>query len=427
MIERTRDIINGKINLALVGLVIVVACMPFEMILSSIGTGLYAFFTVFNVFRSIGSPDRGLIKGKIVILVPLVYFLVVVIGLVYSGSINEDFSIISKRLSLFVLPILIMFSKLKLSDINLVKKVFIYSCIAFCCFSIGTLFFNLFVHFDHKHHYNFVQRSMYHFHFPYDSLYINFAYALLIFGNYKKLFKRIVSVLFLIVILLFGVRIGLFSFLLISLIYIGVHFKTVFKLKNFVFLIIVLVACFTLLKTTKYGRDKYYDTLNKIGFNTKNQVSKIGSEYHKIGERQIIWNASMELIGKKPFFGYGTSIHQDKLNALYMERNCKTCINKNSHNQYLSTLLNYGVFGLFVLVFILVFCIIKGFEIKSADFLLFLLLISTLFFTETVLHRQKGIMFFSVFVSLFLNEYVIKKQLKIKKLNKNLLSDKATD
>jgi len=407
-----------KLNNPEIGLYIVLALLPFEMIFSAIGLGLYFFLVFFNY--KIISSIKFQIKHNSLVLLPSLYFIVVLLGLLYTPLLNEGFSRLNAQLSLLVIPLLIMFSNLKLSHIRTAKKIFLYACIIFCCLSLITLLYNYIDKYHYRYHYNFVQSSMYHFHFPYDALYINFAYLILLFGKYSTRLKSIIALLFFTVILMFGVRVGLFSFLIISLVYFVLNFKSFFKIRSLIYLLLLMVVCFYTFKTSKYVSDKYYDTLDKIGFNTKANVSKIGVKYHKISEREALWSSSLELIKQKPYLGYGTARHQEVLDALYVVKACKSCINKNSHNQYLSSLVNFGFFGFIILLFVLVYSLILAVKMNNIQFVLFLFLVGLAFVTETVLVRQKGVMFFSLFLALFLREYKLHCSFRLNEIKKTL-------
>ena len=114
--------------------------------------------------------------------------------------------------------------------------------------------------------------------------------------------------------------------------------------------------------------------------------------------RILMWNASLVSINKSPFLGYGTGDDITILemqNAIDDNQNIAT-LRLNSHNQFFTTTLQVGVFGLFILI---------GIFFKSCwDFFrgkqLISLLISFCFFcnflVESFLERQAGIVLFCV-------------------------------
>lgn len=118
--------------------------------------------------------------------------------------------------------------------------------------------------------------------------------------------------------------------------------------------------------------------------------------------RLIIWKAAFSLIKENFWLGVGSGDVTDEMVKTYEESNFKKGQLKryNAHNQYLQVWLAYGVFGF--LVFLSGFYIFYTTSIKNDDsvYLIFLILISLVFLTETFLNSQSGVVFFSFFNSL---------------------------
>jgi O-antigen ligase len=77
----------------------------------------------------------------------------------------------------------------------------------------------------------------------------------------------------------------------------------------------------------------------------------------------------------------------------------------NAHSQYLQTFIDLGIVGL--LLFLATLVVAAFIAIKHYDylFLSFVVLFSFACLTESMLELNKGIVFFSFFISLFLNRY----------------------
>ena len=116
------------------------------------------------------------------------------------------------------------------------------------------------------------------------------------------------------------------------------------------------------------------------------------------------WSLELELIEKFPFTGYGTGSEKDILKEKYFENKfyLSYLLELNAHNQYLSFLINTGIAGLCVYMYVLYF----GFEqaIKRKDFLLlsFMIIITVVSVSENILDVNKGILFYAFFYSFFL-------------------------
>lgn len=115
------------------------------------------------------------------------------------------------------------------------------------------------------------------------------------------------------------------------------------------------------------------------------------------------WNASLELVAKKPIFGYGAGSEVAILGDQFFNRKLYiSYLNRfNAHNQYLTFLLITGIAGLLVYLLTLAY----GFKIalskKDLLFFIFLLLIAIVSLSESILNAEKGVFFYSLFFSLF--------------------------
>jgi len=131
------------------------------------------------------------------------------------------------------------------------------------------------------------------------------------------------------------------------------------------------------------------------------------------------WQVAAKRIKDRPLAGYGSGsevgllkddFYNAKLYSSYLH-------GLNSHNQYISFVLKSGVWGLAIYLLTLFYGIKAG--IKKSDVMLisFMLIITFVSFTENMLDVDKGVMFYSLFFSLFIfsnteNETVVKEGVK---------------
>jgi O-antigen ligase len=127
--------------------------------------------------------------------------------------------------------------------------------------------------------------------------------------------------------------------------------------------------------------------------------------------RLLQWRFATEILNENEawFTGIGLNSSQAVLDAHYQKKGIYTgnpdlgdsgYLGYNFHNQYLETLVGTGVPGLLILLLIIFFIF---FRLRSKLlFPLHVYLITTLFFfTESVLERQAGILFFCLIVFVF--------------------------
>lgn len=92
----------------------------------------------------------------------------------------------------------------------------------------------------------------------------------------------------------------------------------------------------------------------------KNRILKLNeniSSYSGLSFRTKIWKNSIFVFQESSLFGHGLYLSQDKLMKQYLKTNFRRgyIYNLNTHNQYLQTLLDTGLIGLILLIFMLVF------------------------------------------------------------------------
>lgn len=119
--------------------------------------------------------------------------------------------------------------------------------------------------------------------------------------------------------------------------------------------------------------------------------------------RYSIYNTALDVIIEAPFFGYGIGDYRTVLTNQFLEDGNTTLYegNYNAHNQFLSFLL---IGGLVLLIPFLIFLFITAvLAIRYDNQLLILTLIfyCIVMFTENILERESGVLYFSFFVSYF--------------------------
>jgi O-antigen ligase len=243
-------------------------------------------------------------------------------------------------------------------------------------------------------------------HPTYFATYLNFVLILL--GNYfatqfkkisflKKILLSFLIVYFIIFILLLSSRVAIIS---IAFVFNGLIIFHYFK-KNFTlstFLILLSLNFIPLLVA-------YNSPIIKKRFAELQQMNKMKDSSiieNSTNSRIIIWKAAFSLIKENFWTGVGSGDVTDELVKTYAETDFKKGQQKryNAHNQYLQVWLAYGVFGF--VIFLSGFYLFYAMAIKNEDgiYLIFLILTSLVFLTETFLNSQSGVVFFAFFNSL---------------------------
>src|SRR5690606_654477 len=146
------------------------AVLPFVDILSPIVLGMTLVLAL--LFRSKKNFLKNIIEVKGFHIL-IFYFFLAIASLLYTDDFPESVKKISKLIAFVLIPLTFLLVNPSKELIEIAKKVFLYSLIAFCSFSLAKLGYNYIVNFEISHWYNFVQNSMYHKYMPEDAMYLN--------------------------------------------------------------------------------------------------------------------------------------------------------------------------------------------------------------------------------------------------------------
>ena len=109
--------------------------------------------------------------------------------------------------------------------------------------------------------------------------------------------------------------------------------------------------------------------------------------------------------------GVGIANVQDELNNCYGVNGDEEMIKSeyNTHNQYFDITLSLGILGILIFVLMLAYPMYLSIIQRNHVYLFFLIFISLCFFSENLLSRQYGVIFFAFFHSLFAHLFLSKK------------------
>ncbi len=138
------------------------------------------------------------------------------------------------------------------------------------------------------------------------------------------------------------------------------------------------------------------------------RVSTLFDRYGKnvstaLDDRAKLWSGVLEAIKIAPVLGAGTGAEQRLINKGYEKVGYNEGIENsyNAHNQYLQFWVRNGLPELACFLVLLVFLFLQALKLRSLTFLIFLMMVSIIMFTESFLNAQKGIVFFYFFTCVF--------------------------
>lgn len=115
------------------------------------------------------------------------------------------------------------------------------------------------------------------------------------------------------------------------------------------------------------------------------------------------WKIAVNLIQKSPMVGHGTGSEIQLLQEQYFAKKFYSSYlhRLNSHNQYLSFLIKTGIWGFSIYIVTLVYGFKRAVKKHDVIFFSFMTLIAIVSLSENVLDADKGVMFYSIFMSYF--------------------------
>jgi len=345
-------------------------------------------------------------------------------GLLLADSLKSGFDVIFKRLSFMLFPLVLFYpGDMILKNVRLIVRIFAISTFIYVIYCFGNALYESMSILDGK--WRFVPYSLifdyenyfYGFrlshpaHPSYLAMYIiisaliSFEY---IFDNSIRFIKRVPWLIILIVFFLALYFLSSRAGTLASLILFPVYLlrKLYEKVPRWILLgaLPVLIASIILIAGTNDRLSYTFESINS------------GKNIEKVFEKDVrysIWKSSISVIKKNILTGVGTGDASTELKKEFknLGYNYGYYNDLNAHNQYLEVLLENGLIGLVIFLFVLGYMLFIAVSEKNLLYGLFILMILISFSFESVLNRLAGITFFSLFSFLLVH---IKPSMKIK-------------
>ncbi|MEQ8420939.1 MAG: O-antigen ligase family protein [Arenibacter algicola] len=393
------------------------AGIPFGTSIGNLTIILSFVFSLYILYR-----DREFTFGSFTFLFPVLFFFMILTSALTSNNIKMGLKQVDKALLMVLIVIsLFVLANFKNNILTKTLKVFSFSTViattiliiyGLACLILGTstnlLFFHEF-------------SAIYDQHPVYYALYLSLSVFFLTqhyFSQYSFQFKRnTLFPLISIFILIFGIiltasKVVIFVFFSIYLfqLFIIIKNKRVKIIALLAVLFIALIAINIPLIKNRYSEGMTFDLEEFVPTNDiakakvftkqdKENLSDIELRYlfNKIGLFHTIHD-------EKVLFGYGAGDVQDYLDYYYLIYGLAPNWYEgyNLHNQYLQIFASYGIFVLLFFLYYIVYSFYKAIKNKDYLFIFYLLITTSVFIFESLLSRNKGIVFFIFFNTLFL-------------------------
>lgn len=366
---------------------------------------------------------RPRIKFPVLPLMGLIFFAVAIVGLVHTQNLRLGFFEIEKRLGLAIFPIIFLFT-----EITIPRKPVLKALVYGCAVTSGLCLVNAlvqsieivgghisffpavlnkdlsFVESITNGGNRFFGESLSIFVSPiYFAMYINLSIIAITYYGCKRGLNRyhLFGIgYFLVVLFLLSSKLGLLTILVFSIaipFFLKGRLPARAKMGVGLFFILLLVATLTNPRIQSVFHEYMSGKLSlekKTGYITSTPL------------RLMTWSASISIIERHPITGVGTGDMEDEMYATYRTLGFMTALKMelNCHNQFFEEI---GRFG-FLLGIVLPVMLISGFyfALRLGNILgvSFLILITINLLFESALERFNGVVFFSLFFNLLMQD-----------------------
>jgi O-antigen ligase len=167
-----------------------------------------------------------------------------------------------------------------------------------------------------------------------------------------------------------------------------------------VLIIFILIGGFLIIRTNE--RIKYY--LEQLSHGSVKD--KTGKE-----DRILIWKSSLKIVSNNLLFGVGVGDVRDELIEEYESSGDKDLFENryNAHNQFLEITMEGGMISLVFFLLIIGYMTFRAIKTRNHLFTLFIIIMVIFFMFETVLYRLAGIILFSCFSFLLIQDDSLKR------------------
>ncbi len=398
-----------------------VIALPWPIVVSNISIILLALMWLFQ--GDLVTKRKKLLSSKWAL--PFILFYVLhFFGLLYSANTGNGFLALEKKATFLALPLIVATGPL-LDErfFQSIKRGFIYSCFVLTLFCLTMASINFLSsqptgnfdvttlnHFNRLHpessplwmHFSYIQLGEWaEIHPAYFSMYLAFCLVLLFTDkpqSRSQLVTNFLIALFItLLIALMSSRMAIIA-LVASILYLIFN---ALKEKQSKVIVLMLVAIFILGGLVWINPVSRFRVIEEP-LNTSVVINKSTTEWNSFNYRILEWKAAWSIITQHFLAGIGTGGSDIAMKDFYTHFNESTIgVTYNPHNQYLQTWIELGVIGLTLFLA----CLFVGFwkGIRRPDYTAFIIIFGLMCLTESMLERQKGIVFFTLFQSLYLS------------------------
>jgi|GEM_PF-3268178 len=411
--------LNKKIfidNLTWYSLIFIVISFPIDFRVSNLGIITLCFACLLNFVNNASNFQFSIKNEKGLLMSLFLFFICYVFAILFAENKIEASNMLSRKMAIILLPILVLTLKIEETKIHKLLNYYIYSLCVFTMVLLANSIASYFMKGKILLFHDFVellnQHAIYYAYFL--SLAIVLLHKQVVFGALRGWQLYLKSFCF--AVLWTGLFFCSSKNVLITTIIatILLHFVELQKQKIKVKPVLVMIASFIILLLVSLQIDGFRNRITSV-----TNVSGI-EVIHKMDEglkldnddvntlngitvRWMMWKIGIEKLKEENqlLFGLNPGDSRSKINEKLEEYGLLYYYKDyDMHNQFIQVLVQLGIVGS-LLFFFLNFTIIN-YAIKSKNYILLIFVICLIIFqmTESLLERNKGIVFAFFFISL---------------------------
>lgn len=340
---------------------------------------------------------------------PIAIFFIGIVGLSYTSSFTAGLSILETRIPLLIVPITLAFANQDFSIRAEFLKHFLYSLLLTMAVTLTVAIYRnikgpgLDMWFNKwYYHYSDLTEPI-NIDPLYLALFVGFGILIILseelnLTRYRLIKNRSMAIIILILLggylTIIGVRSIIIIILLLSLLSVFFKRRSVSK-KRIILVTLIIFGMAGLSYISPVTRARFQGLINsKFEF----------SEYSV--DRFVIWSVAFREIKTNPSYyvlGGGIGSSEMLMEELYEREKIEWDFKQktNTHNQYIEFILDVGFCGVFALLSFLFVSLVIFKNAQDRLGVIFIILMMLAMVSENYLNRQKGVVFFSIFYSLF--------------------------
>jgi O-antigen ligase len=339
------------------------------------------------------------VKESIIVQLFVVLFGIILISILTSENFNNQFSFIEKYLGL-MLPVVFSAFKLTREEINKLLLCFVGSCFVCSIYSLISTFIvyemsprDLMIA-ENFRYFSWVLPETLGLKSNYYSLYVGFSLIILaesIFRIPKRVYRVVLAMVFCFLFAFLGILSSRTSFLAVVLLLIfyvtRLIFQRAFRKRKLAAIAVTLIVLVVLALQSPFLQ-------SRIG-----TILYGGTESDP---RYILFQCGWKIFAENFWFGVGVADVEPLAMECYKTFNDTEAIENqyNFHNVFLQLGSSTGIFGLLCFVALIVTLFLKAIRINTITHIGFIFLFSLACITESLLTRNKGVIFFATFSTL---------------------------